>query len=66
MQMENIGNMKCTLEHDVNKCPFFIPEPGECKNENACSFQEKENVIKPNTYVRKERWYEEYYKKRKN
>lgn len=35
-----------------------------CKNENKCAFkQEKiEDNISPDGYVRKERWYEKYYK----
>ena len=57
--------MKCTLPHDINKCPFFVPETEECKRNEKCTFQEQEKIVKPNFYVRKERLYEEYYKKRK-
>ena len=63
---------KCNLDAPVNKCEFF----GRnliCNNSNKCSFQEvdpedveeiivKKNGVKKNGYIRKERWYEKYYK----
>ena len=57
--------MKCTLQHDINNCPFFVSETEECKRNEKCSFQEQKEANKPNAYVRKERWYEEYYKRKK-
>ena len=58
--------MKCTLPANINECPFFTVESCECKRDTKCSFQETEQVLKTNSYVRKERWYEKYYKKNKN
>lgn len=56
--------MKCNLPADINQCPYFLTEKQECKKESACSFQQKA-VSKPrNQYIREERWYEKYYKKK--
>ena len=57
--------MKCTLEHDINNCPFFDLESFGCQREGKCSFQEKENGYVKNPYIRKERWYDKYYKRKK-
>ena len=53
-----------TLSADINNCPFCDKDSMLCKNENKCAFkQEKiEDNISPDGYVRKERWYEKYYK----
>ena len=49
-----------TFEKDINTCPFLNLLTEECSNEKKCSYQEQP---KPNDkYVRKERWYEKYYK----
>lgn len=53
--------MKCELEPAINNCPFYIKSSRTCTNESVCSFQEKKNTQKQ--YIRKERWYEKYYKK---
>lgn len=53
---------KCELDKDINKCPYYI-EDGHCNNESKCSFQKEEVEEVRNQYVRKERWYEQYYKK---
>ena len=53
--------MKCELEAEINNCPFYIKSTHLCANENPCSFQEKKDTQKE--YIRKERWYEKYYKK---
>lgn len=53
--------MKCELEAEINNCPFYIKSTHLCTNENPCSFQEKKDTQKE--YIRKERWYEKYYKK---
>lgn len=56
--------MKCTLSIEVNTCPFCDKDKMECNNEKSCAFQErKDNAIKTKEgYVRKERWYEKYYR----
>lgn len=54
--------MKCTLSEDINKCPFCNKEKMECHNEHECTFQGKEEEKKSAGYVRKERWYEKYYR----
>ena len=54
--------MKCNLPADINQCPHYLTETQECKKEGACSFQQQ-SVSKPRSqYIRKERWYEKYYK----
>lgn len=54
--------MKCTLSIEVNNCPFCDRNKMECSNEKSCAFQVDENIPTKNKYVRKERWYEKYYK----
>ena len=59
--------MKCNLPEDINKCPFYHKEDKSCKNDkdNKCSFLIRESN-KPEAgagYVRKPRWYEEYYRR---
>lgn len=49
---------ECELEKELNKCPYY--ENGHCKKEGICSFQKK---IEKKEYIRKERWYEKYYKR---
>ena len=53
--------MKCDLDKDINECPFFVRDTEECKSNNKCSYQG--NAEQSTKYVRKERWYEKYYKK---
>lgn len=55
--------MKCFLDKDINKCPYFLQAEEECISKSKCSFQEKINPKIDTGYVRKERWYEKYYKK---
>lgn len=54
----------CELDLEFNKCPY-IQEDKRCMATNTkCSFRsgtEEKPVIK-NPYIRKERWYEKYYK----
>lgn len=57
--------MKCYLDKDINKCPYFLPAEEECISKSKCSFQEKIDFKIDCGYVRKERWYEKYYKNRK-
>lgn len=55
--------MKCLLDKDINKCPYFLLTEEECISKTKCSYQEK---IDPETdcgYIRKERWYEKYYRR---
>ena len=54
---------KCILPEDINECRYFVRCNKLCCKVNKCSYQEiEEENIKPNQYVRKERWYEKYYK----
>ena len=55
--------MKCYLDKDINKCPYFLQKEQECISKSKCSFQEKIDPKIDCGYVRKERWYEKYYKK---
>lgn len=57
--------ISCTLEEDINSCPYYDKESSECRNNDPCSFsiQSGEETSK---YVRKERWYEKYYDKKRN
>ena len=56
--------MLCELPMDVNSCPLYDKEKKICNNENKCSFQKSEERV-INKYERKERWYEQYYRKRR-
>lgn len=54
----------CLLPEDINNCPFFNKEKMECTNtDTKCTFRKEsdENIVN-NQYIRKERWYEKYYK----
>lgn len=56
------------MDKDINTCPFVSADKVYCSHPDpVCSFVEKQEEPKPvvkNTYVRKERWYEKYYRKR--
>ena len=52
----------CTMDYEFNDCPFFVTDTADCKNENNCSFQLKEEKTREKT--REERWYEKYYRKK--
>ena len=56
--------LKCTLDKDINTCPYFSKDE-YCSNENQCSFQQidEEKIVENLKYVREERWYEKYYRK---
>lgn len=56
--------MKCTLAADINKCQYFNKETQECNNDEKCSFQSKDEEKNVTGYVRQERWYEKYYRKK--
>lgn len=56
--------MKCRLEKDINKCPFYKSKTFECDNKNECSFQESDSIVKEHN-TREERWYEKYYQVKK-
>ena len=55
---------RCELSEDINNCPFCNKEKMECLNDKTkCAFHTEENIdVANNQYVRKERWYEKYYK----
>ena len=52
----------CALDRELHTCPY-LGESQECLSENTCSMQEKEE--KKENYVRKPRWYDDYYKRNK-
>ena len=56
--------VRCELSEDINNCPCCNKEKMECLNtKTMCAFRAEENIdIENNQYVRKERWYEKYYK----
>ena len=56
------GTVKCTFAEDINSCQYFVRKTKECTNKAVCSYQDER--IK-SEYVRKERWYEKYYKDEK-
>lgn len=56
--------MKCSLSLEINNCPFCNKEQMECGNMSSCAFQVAESEKQKEKYIRKERWYEKYYKKR--
>ena len=50
----------CTLNIKNNNCPHVSKDGKHClATETKCSFSKQEGVDK---YVRKSRWYEQYYK----
>lgn len=54
---------KCGLLENANKCEFYNKENKTCLNSEKCSYQDFDaDSINPNRYIRKERWYEKYYK----
>lgn len=55
----------CTLDYEINKCPYFNKNDFSCNNEKSCSYKNVDlnRDKRQNTYIRKERWYEKYYKK---
>ncbi len=53
--------MQCGLSIEINHCPYFDKTKTECHYKEKCSYQERPEKNMP--YVRKERWYEKYYRK---
>lgn len=57
--------MFCTLDEDINKCPYFKKNEKRCIADAAqCAYQEREKdpILKEMGYTRPPRWYEKYYK----
>lgn len=53
---------ECVLEKELNKCHYY--KEGLCTSDKQCSFQKKvEKKLDKKEYVRKERWFEKYYRK---
>lgn len=57
----------CTLTVSTINCPNLLPDQ-KCKGNTSCNFcakiqEEKAEVPVKKEYVRKERWYEKYYRK---
>ena len=55
----------CLLSKDINNCTFCDKDKMECHNKVAdCGFKKCEEIKTEETmgYIRKERWYEKYYK----
>ena len=65
-RMKIMNNVICTLPSDVNSCPYY--NKGKCEdNKSSCSFKKdsgEDKTYRP--YERGERWYEKYYKRRKD
>lgn len=56
-----VGN--CSLESDINKCPYFIRDKEGCNNEDkVCCFYSDMESKAESPEVRKEKWFEKYYK----
>ena len=52
----------CTLDRNLNNCPHFDGN-NHCTNpETKCGMLRIQDNTKKN-YIRKERWYEKYYKR---
>ena len=56
--------MKCTIDADINQCPYYDTTTQECNCDGKCSFQSTEVENHKYKYERKERWYEQYYRKK--
>lgn len=52
--------MYCTMDQDINSCPYYNKLTNSCFYDKKCSFQKVEELTQK--YIRKERWYEKYYK----
>ena len=55
----------CELDVPGRECPNLLEDGIHCNNNTVCSFCRDEGVTeeKPTSkYVRKERWFEKYYK----
>lgn len=57
----------CMLNPNVNTCKYFVKEYGGCLNsDTSCSYISREVERSPlsnsNRKVRKEKWYDKYYK----
>lgn len=54
----------CTLDADINQCPYFDKDGLLCKNDKPCSFGRDidKKELESSKYTREERWYEKYYK----
>lgn len=55
----------CKLDSDLD-CPYRLEDKMHCNNNDQCSFcmvEREEYEYNSKGYVRKERWYEKYYKK---
>ena len=62
IQVENEESAVCTLDSEVNTCPFFEKDGSICTNrDRGCGFRQTDQT--EGSYVRKERWYEKYYRK---
>lgn len=57
-----MGKKICTWSEDINYCNYFIRETLECKKEKRHYQKEAADNDLPDQYIRKERWYEKYYK----
>lgn len=57
----------CTLPSEIKQCPFRSNDSKCNMDKDGCGFrkieQEQEQDKTPSQYVRKERWYEKYYKR---
>ena len=56
--------LSCLLEEDINRCSHYDSVKHECKDHiKECGMYNKNFVYTKNSYVRKQRWYEKYYRK---
>ena len=54
---------KCALPPEINNCQYFSGKDGCLATHSGCGMLKKyEEEPEPKGYVRKERWYERYYK----
>lgn len=55
----------CNLAPDINNCPHYVIGTGRCGSENRmCGFFNTDEKKKEKEgYVRKPRWYEQYYRR---
>ncbi len=56
---------RCNLESDLSRCPYrvCVKDGSFCSNIlPGCGFRKEEIITEEPKYVRKERWYEQYYR----
>jgi len=56
--------MICSLDIEINSCPHLSDDGRTCNSDNSsCTFRKESEAVESTKYIRKQRWYDKYYKK---